>query len=562
MSSLSRQQAILSSTFSSLPSSTVTGSRSISSSFLFQQQHPGYSTPYPYHHFQQPQHHPSYQNGYGMPPPPPPPPPPRRLSKAQILGIVVFGVTGWLLWIIDGVDIIFEDEPPPILNPDEFRTFKIISRESIVPGSDIQIVRVRPDPMPKTFVLEPLDNYIEGWAGGLWHVEIKHPDIQVSREYTPLPPEVVDTYRRKECCKSVDILLQAPVVVDKFKIDPDKIANLASILGDDSPNYTNDVLKRIQQDPAGSELLSHAAFPPYMACDLLFIIRPLEDGLVSRYLCSLPIGSPVYLRGPHSGFNTFIRSGIRFPDSQDSDQSPPGRDTKPETETETGDEVRFVCVAGGTGIAPVMQTLKLAPSAVLPNQGTKYHATVLWATRREVEGAVSRKLGQGSSTAGSFPVSRGPSTTNYISDWFVEFFEMLDLKNSVDVEFRCFSDENNTRISPDDIKQAILAKSTHWGEARPLPRNNPYCHYHGRFVLTQSPEGDPPDAMCSCPDTKDSAPRKKILLISGPPGFVEDIAGPKVWSNGRHLQGRIGGVLGQLEEKNPGILDDWLVLKL
>jgi cytochrome-b5 reductase len=48
----------------------------------------------------------------------------------------------------------------------------------------------------------------------------------------------------------------------------------------------------------------------------------------------------------------------------------------------------------------------------------------------------------------------------------------------------------------------------------------------------------------------------KLLLVSGPEGFVNFVAGPKIWDNGKETQGEIGGLVGKLG------LRDWKVWKL
>jgi hypothetical protein len=49
---------------------------------------------------------------------------------------------------------------------------------------------------------------------------------------------------------------------------------------------------------------------------------------------------------------------------------------------------------------------------------------------------------------------------------------------------------------------------------------------------------------------------EKLVLISGPDGFIEYWAGRKVWIGGQEAQGPLGGVLGQMK------LGDWKVWKL
>lgn len=49
---------------------------------------------------------------------------------------------------------------------------------------------------------------------------------------------------------------------------------------------------------------------------------------------------------------------------------------------------------------------------------------------------------------------------------------------------------------------------------------------------------------------------KKLLIVSGPEGFVNHFAGPKKWEDGKEGQGELGGLIGRLG------LRDWKVWKL
>jgi len=39
---------------------------------------------------------------------------------------------------------------------------------------------------------------------------------------------------------------------------------------------------------------------------------------------------------------------------------------------------------------------------------------------------------------------------------------------------------------------------------------------------------------------------RKLILISGPDGFISSFAGPKIWENGEEIQGKLGGMLEKL----------------
>lgn len=55
---------------------------------------------------------------------------------------------------------------------------------------------------------------------------------------------------------------------------------------------------------------------------------------------------------------------------------------------------------------------------------------------------------------------------------------------------------------------------------------------------------------------QDGTPRTKLILVSGPEGFVEAFAGPKIWQDGREIQGSLGGLLKKIDPKG------WEIWKL
>jgi len=55
----------------------------------------------------------------------------------------------------------------------------------------------------------------------------------------------------------------------------------------------------------------------------------------------------------------------------------------------------------------------------------------------------------------------------------------------------------------------------------------------------------------------ESGEGSKVIMISGPEGFVRYFAGPKAWEEGREVQGPVGGLLGRL-----GVPEGWRVVKM
>lgn len=168
----------------------------------------------------------------------------------------------------------------PALNPDTFVPFTITAKEQVSPTAFVLTVRPgmhsgqpsplttffrdthadslaalldRSGPLPRLFYW-PLflrQTHPHGpalsraWSHGLWSVEIRQPQLQVARDYTPLPP---------------------------------------------------------RHGRAGADADCDAGA-------LRFLIRRLDNGEVSTYLSRLAVGDTVDIRGPHLGFDVRSRLG-------------------------------------------------------------------------------------------------------------------------------------------------------------------------------------------------------------------------------------------------------------
>ena len=228
---------------------------------------------------------------------------------------------------------------------------------------------------------------------------------------------------------------------------------------------------------------------------LRFLIRRDAFGEVSRYLHALELGAPIELRGPR--ILCPIPSSVR--------------------------DILFV--AGGTGIAPALQACHTLLSRandddndddIHKKKPRRIH--ILWASRKREDclGGVSDTKTQapwlsrflGRSVA---PVQTPPDLASPI----VRELEMLKLRYPCRVTVDYFVDEENTFIGEQAISD--YTKST---------------------------------------DTQDTSSKSKLILVSGPDGFISSMAGPKVWAQGMELQGPLQGIIKHLG------LNDWLVWKL
>lgn len=235
------------------------------------------------------------------------------------------------------------------------------------------------------------------------------------------------------------------------------------------------------------------------ANDLHFLIRRDPHGEVSGYLHKLPLNASLDLRGPQIEYE--IPEGVG--------------------------EVLFL--AGGTGIAPALQlvhTLLERESSLL---GKLPKIRILWANRKR-EDALDlparkpevqeswRSWLTGSGPAVGIEISiREPDDacvlTNQIKLLKVKHADRFDLKYFVDEE-KAFIDES------------VLSK------------------YVKSNVGTESK------------GTGKKGQRRRLIVVSGPEGFVNYLVGPKKWSGGKEGQGPLGGLIGGL------YLEGWDVQKL
>lgn len=274
--------------------------------------------------------------------------------------------------------------------------------------------------------MRPSDAFSDAWKKGIWSVQVKQPQLQIGRSYTPLPPSQ-------------------------------------------------------QAEFAG---------------ELRLLIRREPHGEVSTYLHKLPISAKIELRGPQ----------IEYEIPKDVD------------------EILFL--AGGTGIAPALQTIYTLfdcrkDADFVPK------LRILWANRRSEDsfGGTSdnsplsrNRLIPWTSLLGfgevNQPKKRQVTEEVSISP-IVKDLNSFKKRNGGHITIDYFVDEENSHITEETLR-SYLTKST----------------------------------------AQSSSARKKLILIAGPEGFITHHAGPKEWGGGKELQGPIGGTLGNIN------LEGWEIWKL
>ena len=197
---------------------------------------------------------------------------------------------------------------------------------------------------------------------------------------------------------------------------------------------------------------------------------------------------------------------------------PQGSDVEirgPAVEYELPEHVdQVVFLAGGTGVAPAIQ--------IAHALGDKARIAVLWANRAREDcqgGQSDDPITPGwyatfSSFFANTPHHHQVSTGE--KSLIVKQLDALKRTNrALTVDY--FVDEESTYIKPQNVRTAVAQPS----DQAAMPSQG-----------------------------------KKIILVSGPEGFINYWAGPKQWLNGREVQGPLGGALAHMD------LKDWQVVKL
>jgi hypothetical protein len=319
---------------------------------------------------------------------------------------------------------------PPILNPSSFTPYTLIYKHRVSATSSIFTLRpVPPSDRAAAQLRQAWDK-----SATLWSVQAKQPQLQIGREYTPLPPSRVLEYR----------------------------------------------------DASGGEGDNDA--------DIHLLIRKEKKGEMTTYLHGLPMQATVHLRGPYQD--------VKIPPHVD--------------------EVLFL--AGGTGISPALQVAHILSR----REGTKMH--ILWANRRREEclGGMSDAFVEEKTTGllsglrnvlgmaeakidRAMPMEHEKGTMVRV----VQEMQKSAPPHAVDVQY--FIDEEDTFIGQRHIKKILK---------------------HTNAVA--------PDAQ----------PGAKLILVSGPDGFVDYWAGKKRFQSGQETQGPLGGILGEMD------LNGWKVWKV
>ncbi|KJR86608.1 cytochrome c mitochondrial import factor [Sporothrix schenckii 1099-18] len=128
------------------------------------------------------------------PSPPPPPPQPSKRRRAIVLGSLAVLVGGTVYWATAGsASGSFDDNGQRRLaaggrgglNTETFVSFAVVARDRVSPTAFVLTLRLlAEDGVARTATAAAIAT---AWQHGLWSVEVKQPQLQIARDYTPLP---------------------------------------------------------------------------------------------------------------------------------------------------------------------------------------------------------------------------------------------------------------------------------------------------------------------------------------------------------------------------------------
>lgn len=439
-----------------------------------------------------------------------------------------------------------------VINTSIFTAFTITAREQVSPTAFIVTLRpsawVDPDEIKSGHSAEGGDDgsagFIsarirEAWRHGLWSVEIKQPQLQIARHYTPLPPFPAS--------------VSSPITQAQGRLGNGDVNEPQAIL------QANGGLGHEEQD---------------WQDDLRILIRRLDGGEMSNYLSRQRVGDTIWLRGPHLGFDIPRRLG-HDSDIGNSGAAPPKG---------------VVFLAGGTGIAPALQIAHKLLKGYDSGDGGRMRpqVSILWANRWGVD-ALGRSQSSSQQKLKSWFTFGGTAGNNQsVNAPGAEpasslALQIRDLKQRYPSQFNIayFVDEEGSFIKAQDVKAAIAstassAPSRIEGSSSPSPHIGT-CTWHSAKAIELLPDdndaarsssSDPVHA-CVCTRTSGSEvgvsipqPGVNLVCVSGPDGFIEAYAGAKRWHDGHEMQGSIRGLLGKIRSDYVKGADEWLVLKL
>ncbi|KAI0190118.1 hypothetical protein F4808DRAFT_444943 [Astrocystis sublimbata] len=417
-----------------------------------------------------------------------------------------------------------------VINTTTFSAFTITQREEVSPTAFIITLR------PSSWVdHEELDSaQAEGepigflstrvqqaWRHGLWSVEIKQPQLQIARHYTPLPP-----------------LTKPPEPLGESYDEQEEQSNLR------------------------------------------LLIRKMEGGEMSNYLSRQRVGDVVWLRGPHLGFDIPRRLGDRSYDNTRSEAHNAsdergvvflagGTGIAPALQIahKLLDHCNSDKIEGSRPHISILWANRwgidaLGREQTLSTSSESNNWFRFWGTK-------------GSSSDTSTHDKRNETNREPASSLALQ---IRDLKRRYPSHFDVsyFVDAEGTFIKAKNVETALASTiRARIPSAAPASKIDVKCTWHSAKAVETLPDDNDaerssssePACACTCKLNAGAATSKacagvNLVCVSGPDGFIEAYSGGKRWHNGSEMQGAIRGVLGRMQQDRAIGSDEWLMLKL
>lgn len=494
-------------------------------------------------------------------------------TKYVLAGLLLAGVTTLGSWLAlnstdaDGNprDILLEYAVGKPLNSRSFVPFTIISREQVSPTSFLITVRPKdarvssssslssfitqlgwPESLLPRFLTETHSNRAilqQAWEYGLWAVEFKQPQLQVAREYTPLP----SAYGQEE-----QDLERGHLRFLIRKMEGGEVSTYLSRLGVGDivelrgPHLGFDIHSRLGSDQNNRKVVFLAGGTGIAPA--LQVVRALLDNVKAHERPSVSIiwanrhradcegydGSPSTLLEPQSTTENVVHG---------KGGGNPVISLLAEAKARHGDKLQYACTVDEEGSfitsKSVADVTRISPpSSSTTSSGRGFLFSSFW-------GSASSPV-QSSPPAPTRNQGNGEDDIDSAACPYHSAKRLITTDGSEDSRIPTTLSSNEIEQGSQDRGGSINANANP-GTRKVLCQCRHHYHHH-------HPGGE---------ENEETQGGRNLLMVSGPEGFISTFAGPKLFANGKELQGPVRGVVGnELRKKDPGFWRDWLVLKM
>lgn len=398
------------------------------------------------------------------------------------------------------------EDNPQALNERHFVPFHIVARENISPTAFILTLQLASangpgSEPPESARILTRKRINSAWRHGLWSVEVKQPQLQIARDYTPLP-EISNPVSEKDDTQirlfvrtvpggEVSRFLSRQTVGSQIELrGPRRSFDIVARLGEHANKVEQfEIIKDEEKAAENGQMIKREAKKIIVLAGGTGVTTALQAA--NAALCASPTVS------------VSVLWANRQPDDSVGLHAAPG--TSP------------------AELSPIVRDIRTLQAHYGPDRlqvRSFVDAEQTHITEADVRQAMKVTAQNG---------ERG-SGVSWYWPWAWDWWRPAPKSSSTPTEF----------VNGD------LSES---------------CIYHSNRLLERQ-DADPwrvpddDDAACAC------IKGKNLVLVSGPVGFNEAWAGPKRWEAGKEWQGSLGGILGRMAARDPQMLKSWQVLKL